>query len=197
MSTHASDSSRPVAEDRLVWIDLEMTGLIVETDVVVEIAVLVTDSALNLLDDDGFDLVINQPAEALAHLDDVVRKMHTRSGLLDAIAASDVTEADAFAGALAYIQRFVPDARTAPLCGNTIGMDRRFLARYAPEIDNHLHYRNVDVSSIKELCRRWYPTVYKGRPGKSEQHRALGDIRESIAELTYYRDQLFVKANSD
>jgi len=197
MSTADANPTRPIAEDRLVWIDLEMTGLIVETDVVVEIAVLVTDSDLNILDPEGFDQVIHQPDEVLANLNDVVRTMHTKSGLLKEIAASTIAEPDAFADALAYIQRFVPAARSAPLCGNTIGMDRRFLARYAPAIDDYLHYRNVDVSSIKELCRRWYPEVYKGRPGKSESHRALDDIRESIAELAYYRSELFVSANSD
>lgn len=194
--TPPEDGAGAVAEDRMVWIDLEMTGLRVETDRIVEIAVLVTDSALTILDEAGYDVVIHQPPDALADLDDVVRKMHTKSGLLDAIAASEVDEATALAGALEYVQRFVPAPRAAPLCGNTIGMDRRFLARYAPELDAYLHYRSVDVSSLKELARRWYPAIYRKRPDKSESHRALDDIRESIAELAYYRDTLFANAGT-
>ena len=178
-------------DDRLVWIDLEMTGLLVETDVIVEIAVLITDSNLEIIDD-GLDIVIHQPDAVLDAMNEVVTKMHTKSGLLDEIRASTVDFDTAIAEALAYIQRFVPTPRSAPLCGNTIGMDRRFLARYAPQLDDHLHYRSIDVSSFKELCRRWYPAIYKDRPGKQESHRALDDIRESIAELRFYRERMLV-----
>lgn len=178
-----------MTDDRLVWIDLEMTGLVVETDVIVEIAVLVTDSNLELLDP-GLDIVIHQPKPVLDAMNDVVTKMHEKSGLLEAIHASTVEFDTAIADTLAYITRFVPKSGVAPLCGNTIGMDRRFLARYAPSIDDYLHYRSIDVSSLKELCRRWYPEVYKQRPGKQESHRALDDIRESIAELAFYREHM-------
>ncbi|HEX6310211.1 MAG TPA: oligoribonuclease [Acidimicrobiia bacterium] len=176
-------------DDRLVWIDLEMTGLEVERHRIVEIAVLVTDSQLEVLDE-GIDLVVHQPPEALAAMDDFVRKMHTKSGLLPTIEASTLSLEAAGAQALAYVGERVPEAGTAPLCGNSIGVDRRFLHRYLPELDNYLHYRSIDVSSLKELCRRWYPEVYAGRPGKAETHRALADIRESIAELRYYREHL-------
>jgi oligoribonuclease len=175
--------------DRLVWLDLEMTGLDVTRHAIVELAVLVTDARLEPLDD-GIDVVVHQPSEALAGMDDVVRRMHERSGLLTAIAASDVTLAEAGARALAYVRGHVPEAGTAPLCGNSIGVDRRFLDRQLPELDAHLHYRSIDVSSLKELCRRWYPEVYRHRPAKKETHRALDDARESIAELRYYRDTI-------
>lgn len=178
------------ADDRLVWIDLEMTGLDVDRDVIVEIAVLVTDADLNLLDDDGLDLVVHAPGEALDAMNDVVKKMHTKSGLLPAIRSSRVTVPEAITDALVYVKKFVPTPRSAPLCGNTIGMDRRFLARYGAELDDYLHYRSIDVSSLKELCRRWYPEVYRRRPGKRETHRALDDIRESIEELRYYRTKM-------
>jgi oligoribonuclease len=179
----------PAAPDLLVWLDLEMTGLDVTRHVIVEVAVLVTDSALEPLDD-GIDVVVHQPETALAEMDDFVTKMHTRSGLLTEIAASDVTLADAQTRALDYVRAHVPDARTAPLCGNSIGVDRRFMHQQLPELDEYLHYRSVDVSSLKELCRRWYPAIYKQRPGKNETHRALDDVRESIAELRYYRDTM-------
>jgi len=182
------------ADDRLVWIDLEMTGLDVDRDVIVEIAVLVTNGQLQLLDPEGLDLVVQAQAAALAAMDDVVVKMHTKSGLLTAIEASELTLADALAQTLAYVQRFVPAPNIAPLCGNTIGMDRRFLNKYAPELDEYLHYRSIDVSSLKELCRRWYPDIYRQRPGKKETHRALDDIRESIEELRFYRQHLLVPA---
>jgi len=178
-------------DDRLVWIDLEMTGLEVERHVIVEIAVLVTDGQLEIVDD-GLDIVVHQPPEALAGMDDYVRTMHTKSGLLAAIEASTVSLADSGAQALDYVRAHVPKAGVAPLCGNTIGMDRRFLDRYLPELDRYLHYRSIDVSSLKELCRRWYPDVYKRRPGKKETHRALDDIRESVAELQYYRESILV-----
>jgi len=177
------------APDLLVWLDLEMTGLEVSRHVIVEIAVLVTDSALVALDD-GIDLVVHQPEDAMAEMDDFVRKMHTRSGLLPAIAASDVTLADAQSRALEYVRSHIPTPRTAPLCGNSIGVDRRFMHQQLPELDEYLHYRSVDVSSLKELCRRWYPKAYKQRPGKKETHRALDDVLESIAELRYYRDAM-------
>jgi len=176
-------------DDRLVWIDLEMTGLDPDRHVIVELAVLVTDPQLEILDD-GLDVVVHQPADALAGMDTFVRTMHTKSGLLPAIEASTVDLATAGGAALDYVKGHVPAAGLAPLCGNTIGMDRRFLARYLPELDGHLHYRSIDVSSLKELCRRWYPAVYKKRPSKKESHRALDDIRESVAELRYYREQI-------
>src|SRR5687767_6697304 len=166
-----------------------MTGLDVVRDTIVEIAVLVTDVELEPLDD-GIDLVVHQPPEALEAMDDFVRKMHTKSGLLPAIGASEVSLDDAGAAALAYVKQHVPEPRTAPLCGNSIGVDRRFLDRYLPDLDGFLHYRSIDVSSLKELCRRWYPEAYKKRPGKAETHRALDDVRESIAELRYYRESM-------
>ena len=175
--------------DRLVWLDLERTGLDVEHDAIVEIAALVTDAALEPLDD-GIDVVVHQPPEVLAAMSDFVRTMHTKSDLLPAIEASTTSLSDAGAAVLAYVRGHVPDAATSPLCGNTIGMDRRFLARYLPELEAHLHYRSIDVSTLKELCRRWYPAVYKRRPGKNERHRALDDVRDSIIELRYYRDAM-------
>jgi len=177
------------AENRLVWLDLEMTGLDVTRHVIVEVAVLVTDAELAPLDE-GLDVVVHQPPEALAEMDDTVRAMHTKSGLLAAIEASTVSLADAGAEALAYVRRHVPEPGVAPLCGNSIGVDRRFLDRQLPELEAYLHYRSIDVSSLKELCRRWYPAVFKHRPGKRETHRALDDVRESIAELRYYRDTM-------
>jgi oligoribonuclease len=183
----ADETASP--SDPLVWLDLEMTGLDVTRHVVVELAVLVTDSALEPLDD-GIDIVIHQPESAMAEMDDFVRKMHTRSGLITEIAASDVTLGDAEARALDYVRSHVPSPRTAPLCGNSIGVDRRFMHQQLSELDEYLHYRSVDVSSLKELCRRWYPDLYKQRPGKNETHRALDDVRESIAELRYYRDAM-------
>jgi oligoribonuclease len=177
------------ADDRLVWIDLEMTGLDVERHRIVEVAVLVTDAQLEMLAD-GLDLVVHQPPEVMAEMDDFVRKMHTKSGLLGEIERSSLTLDDAGTQAVEYIRQFVPEAATAPMCGNSIGVDRRFLDRYLPDLDRYLHYRSIDVSSIKELCRRWYPAVYKKRPGKAETHRALDDIRESVAELRYYREAI-------
>jgi oligoribonuclease len=176
--------------DPLVWLDLEMTGLDVEQHCIVEIACIVTDSDLTPFDD-GIDIVVFADADALARMDDFVRKMHTKSGLLPAISASDVSLADAEARTLEYVRTYVPGPGTAPLCGNSIGTDRRFLDRYMHELDTFLHYRSIDVSSLKELCRRWYPEIYTKRPGKSELHRALDDIRESIEELRFYREKLF------
>jgi oligoribonuclease len=175
--------------------DLEMTGLEPATDAIVEIATLVTDDQLEIVAE-GPDLVVHQPPEALAGMSDVVRDMHTRSGLLAAIGASTTTLADAGAATLDFIRQHVPNPRSVPLCGNSIGTDRRFLAAYLPEIENYLHYRSVDVSTIKELARRWAPDVVDGAPRKETTHRALGDIRESVAELRWYRDNLF-KLSSD
>jgi oligoribonuclease len=183
----------PQAEmsDRLVWIDLEMTGLDTVRHTIVEIAVLITDSELELVDD-GIDLVVHASPEELAEMDDFVRKMHTKSGLLPAIEASTLTLEDAGKAVLAYLAEQLPGPGTAPLCGNSIGVDRRFLDRYLPEVDQYIHYRSVDVSSFKELCRRWYPAVYKQRPDKAETHRALDDIRESIEELRFYRANMLL-----
>ncbi len=167
-----------------------MTGLDTAKHTIVEIAVLLTNSDLELLDD-GIDLIIHASATDLEHMDDFVRNMHTKSGLLDQMAASTLTLADAGAQALEYLRARVPENAT-PLCGNSIGVDRRFLDRYLPELDQYLHYRSIDVSSFKELCRRWNPSVYKGRPGKQESHRALDDIRESLEEMRYYRDHFLV-----
>ena len=176
-------------DDRLVWIDLEMTGLDLERNRIVEIAVLVTDAQLEVLAE-GLDLVVHQPPEVLANMDDFVRKMHTKSGLLPEIERSSLTLEAAGKQAIEYIKQLVPEPGTAPMCGNSIGVDRRFLDRYLPDLDRYLHYRSIDVSSLKELCRRWYPEVYKKRPSKAEMHRALDDIRESVAELRYYRDTI-------
>ena len=182
-------TEKPGPDDRLVWIDLEMTGLDVERHRIVELAVLVTDAQLEILDE-GIDLIVHQPPEALAEMDDFVRKMHTKSGLLPEIEKSALTLESAGAHALAYIGERVPEPGTAPMCGNSIGVDRRFLGRYLPDLDNYLHYRSIDVSSFKELCKRWYPEVYAKRPGKAETHRALADIRESVAELAFYREHM-------
>jgi oligoribonuclease len=176
--------------DRLVWIDCEMTGLSLTHDALVEVAALVTDSDLTVLGD-GIDVVIKPPAAALDQMVDVVRSMHTSSGLLEALDAG-ITLEDAEAQVLDYVQTHVPSARKAPLAGNTVYVDRGFLARDMPALDEHLHYRLVDVSSIKELCRRWFPRVYYSAPAKHGGHRALADIRESIEELKYYRAALFI-----
>ncbi|MET0628222.1 MAG: oligoribonuclease [Acidimicrobiia bacterium] len=181
----------PADDDRLVWLDLEMTGLDVRRHVIVEIAALVTDGGLEPLDE-GIDLVVHQPPQALAEMDDFVRAMHTRSALLPEIEASTLSLDAAGAQVLDYVRRHVPSAGKAPMCGNSIGVDRRFLDHQLPELDAYLHYRSIDVSSLKELCRRWYPAVYKQRPGKAEAHRALADVRESIAELRFYREHLLI-----
>jgi oligoribonuclease len=177
----------------LVWIDCEMTGLDLEKDRLIEVAVLVTDSELNPLDP-GLDLVINAPDDVLDGMTEVVAEMHAKSGLTDAVRASTLTLAEAEQQLLAYIKRFVPERRSAPLCGNSIGTDRGFLARDMQELDDHLHYRMVDVSSLKELARRWFPRVYFAQPPKGLAHRALADIIESVRELAYYRRTLFVPA---
>ncbi len=176
--------------DRLVWIDCEMTGLDLEVDELVEIAVVVTDFELRPLDP-GLQLVIAPSDRALAQMGDFVTQMHRTSGLLDEL-ADGLPLAEVEERALDYIRRFVPQERKAPLAGNTIGTDRMFLAKYMPRIDQYLHYRNVDVSSVKELSRRWYPRVFFRAPEKNGGHRALADIRESIRELRYYRSAVFV-----
>jgi oligoribonuclease len=173
-----------------VWIDCEMTGLDIERDALIEIAAVVTDSELTLLDG-GIDLVIKPPAEAVDQMGDVVRNMHTTSGLLDELEGG-MTLAEACDGVLAYVKHHVPEARKAPLCGNSIATDRWFIARDMPVLDNWLHYRMVDVSSVKELARRWYPRAYFASPEKHGGHRALADIIESVRELRYYREAVFV-----
>jgi oligoribonuclease len=188
-------AAKATADDRLVWVDLEMTGLEVDTDVIVEIACIVTDASLVVLDD-GIELIVHADADALARMGDFVREMHTKSGLLPKIESSEISVAAAQKATLDYVKQHVPKAATAPLCGNSIGTDRRFLARYMTELDDYLHYRSIDVSSLKELCRRWYPEIYRKRPGKAEHHRALDDIRESIEELRFYRDNLLVPKDS-
>jgi oligoribonuclease len=170
--------------------DLEMTGLEPARDAIVEIATLVTDDQLDIVAE-GPDLVVHQPAEVLRGMSDTVRDMHARSGLLSAIDASTTSLADAGAATLDFIRAHVPAPRSVPLCGNSIGTDRRFLARYLPDIENYLHYRSVDVSTIKELALRWAPAVAEGAPRKATSHRALDDVRESVAELRWYRDHLF------
>ncbi|HEU5033319.1 MAG TPA: oligoribonuclease [Mycobacteriales bacterium] len=177
----------------LVWIDCEMTGLDPMRDVLVEIAVVVTDSELTMLDD-GLDILIATEPDKLAAMEDVVREMHTTSGLLEALGSATTSLAEAEDQALAYVQRFVPERRKAPLCGNSIATDRSFISRYMPRLDDHLHYRMVDVSSIKELSRRWYPRAYFNAPVKTGGHRALADIVDSINELRYYREAVFVPA---
>jgi oligoribonuclease len=176
--------------DRLVWIDCEMTGLDLSIDELVEIAVVVTDFELRVLDP-GFQVVIKPDASALENMGEFVTEMHRSSGLLDEI-PNGVSLADAEFQALEYIQRFVPQESKAPLAGNTIGTDRMFLAKYMPRVDHWLHYRNVDVSSVKELSRRWFPRAYIHAPAKNGGHRALADIHESIRELAYYRSAVFV-----
>jgi oligoribonuclease len=170
--------------------DLEMTGLDVEKDVIVEIAVLATSAATLDPLDDGLSVVVAQPPEVLAGMSDFVRQMHEKSGLLTEITSAGIPLEDAGRKVLEYIKGHVPEPRTVPLCGNSIGMDRRFLARYLPEIEEHLHYRSIDVSSLKELCRRWYPEPFGARPQKVDDHRALPDIAASITELRYYRETI-------
>ncbi len=176
--------------DRLVWIDCEMTGLDLERDALIEIACLVTDGQLTVRDA-GVDLVIKPPAEALDQMADIVRDMHTSSGLLAALPAG-VTLAEAQEQVLSYVRQHIAESRKVPLCGNSIATDRSFLARDMPELDAFLHYRMVDVSSVKELARRWYPRAYFASPEKHGGHRALADITESIRELRYYREAVFV-----
>jgi oligoribonuclease len=176
--------------DRLVWIDCEMTGLDFVEDALVEVAALVTDFDLNVLGE-GVDLVIKPPAQAVEQMVPFVRDMHTASGLIEEFGDGTTLE-DAQAQVLAYIRAHCPEGSRPPLAGNSVGTDRTFIARDMPELDAHLHYRMVDVSSIKELCRRWYPRIYYAQPGKGLAHRALADIKESIRELAYYRRTAFV-----
>ena len=176
--------------DPLVWIDCEMTGLDLSRDALVEIACLVTDGDLKILDD-GINLVIKPPAESLQTMPELVRQMHTASGLLAELDAG-ITLDQAQEQVLAYIKGHIKDSRRVPLCGNSIATDRAFLARDMPELDSFLHYRMIDVSSIKELSRRWFPRAYFASPEKHGGHRALADIRESVQELRYYRDAVFV-----
>ncbi|NJP41965.1 oligoribonuclease [Actinacidiphila epipremni] len=176
--------------DRMVWIDCEMTGLSLAHDALIEVAALVTDSELNVLGE-GVDVVIRPPAEALDTMPEVVRSMHTSSGLLEELAGGmSLPEAERIV--LDYVRAHVAEPRKAPLCGNSVSTDRGFLARDMPTLEQHLHYRIVDVSSVKELARRWYPRAYFNSPEKNGNHRALADIRESIAELRYYREAVFV-----
>ena len=179
----------------LAWMDLEMTGLDVENDVIVEIATLITDDELNVIAE-GPNLVIGTTEEHLASMNEVVVKMHTSSGLLDRIRASDLTVDDACQQTLAFLKKHIGSARTVPLCGNSIGTDRRFLDRYMPDVENFLHYRSVDVSTVKELARRWYPSEFSAMPRKATAHRALDDIVESIEELRYWRATIFAGANA-
>ena len=179
--------------EELVWIDCEMTGLDLKSDKLIEIAALVTDADLNILGD-GIDVVIHADEDALSGMVDVVAKMHSNSGLDKEVLASTVDIPTAEKMVLDYIRDHVKQAKTAPLCGNSIGTDRGFIARDMPALDEYLHYRMIDVSSIKELCRRWFPRIYFGQPEKGLAHRALADIHESIRELKYYRGTAFVPA---
>jgi oligoribonuclease len=171
--------------------DLEMTGLDPARHVIVEIATLLTDDELRPIAE-GPDIVVHATAEELEGMDDVVRSMHSRSGLTAAIESSQISLAEAGRQTLHFLQAHISEPRSIPLCGNSIGTDRRFLAAQLPEVENFLHYRSIDVSSIKELCRRWYPAILAAAPPKQEAHRALDDIRESIAELAYYRSTIFI-----
>jgi oligoribonuclease len=180
----------------LAWMDLEMTGLDPDRHVIVEIATLITDDDLVVVAE-GPDLVVHATEAELAEMPPIVVQMHTRSGLLDAIRASTLTLEEAGQQTLRFLRQHVPEARTVPLCGNSIGTDRRFLARYLPAIEEHLHYRSVDVSTLKELARRWNPALVAAAPRKQEAHRALGDIRESVAELRFYREHFLRSAPAD
>lgn len=186
----------PLEEDRIVWIDCEMTGLEPERHVLVEIAALVTDADLNILGD-GVDIVIHASETELAQMDEFVTNMHSRSGLTDEIRASSIDITTAEAAVLDYIKEWVPAARIAPLAGNSIASDRGFIHRYMPELDQFLHYRMIDVSSFKELARRWYPAVFTGQPQKGMSHRALADIKESIRELDFYRRAMLVEKQKE
>ena len=185
VTTTNDAANQRALSDRIIWIDCEMTGLSLRTDALVEVAALVTDFELTVLGD-GIDVVIKPPAEAIAQMDEFVRDMHTTSGLLDELDGG-VSLEEAQSLVLDHVREFVPEPRKAPLGGNSVATDRGFLARDMPDLEAHLHYRIIDVSSIKELSRRWYPRVYFNAPKKAGGHRALADIKESIAELRYYR----------
>ena len=187
----ASTPNQESKNDRIVWIDCEMTGLDTGSDALVEIAALVTDSELNILGE-GVDIVIHAPDTKLDAMLPVVRDMHASSGLTEEIRESTVTLAEAEKAVLDYVRQWVPVGGSAPLAGNSIATDRGFIARDMPELNSYLHYRMIDVSSIKELCKRWYPRIYFGQPEKGMSHRALADIKESIRELQYYRSTAFV-----
>jgi len=176
----------------LVWIDCEMTGLNPDTECLVEIAAVITDTELNVMDE-GIDLVIKPRAGTIEAMGDYVRKMHTDSGLINEFEHGLELE-DAEAQVLEYIKKYIPTAKTTPLAGNTISTDRLFISKYMPKLDDHLHYRNIDVSTIKELAKRWYPRAYFQAPKKDGGHRALADILESIEELKYYRQSVFVES---
>ncbi|MFG3619114.1 oligoribonuclease [Nocardia sp. NPDC047654] len=180
-----------MSDKYMVWMDCEMTGLRLDSDKLIEVAALVTDSDLNILGE-GVDIVIHADDDALAAMPAVVADMHARSGLTEEVRRSTVTLEEAEQRVLDYIRQYIPTPRTVPLAGNSIATDRGFIARDMPLLDAHLHYRMVDVSSIKELCRRWYPRIYFGQPEKGLSHRALADIQESIRELEYYRRTAFV-----
>jgi oligoribonuclease len=186
-----ASSSLLGVNDRLVWIDCEMTGLDLGADALIEVAALVTDFELNVLGE-GVDIVVKPPPEALDQMDDFVRNMHTVSGLLEEL-ADGVTLEEAEQQVLAYVREHCPEGSRPPLAGNTVATDRAFLARDMPDLESYLHYRIVDVSSIKELSRRWYPRAYFNAPAKNGNHRALADIQESIEELRYYRSAVFVQ----
>ncbi|HEV8024115.1 MAG TPA: oligoribonuclease [Candidatus Nanopelagicales bacterium] len=190
MSEEQAETANAAPSGRMVWIDCEMTGLDPTTDQIVEIAAIVTESDLTELDE-GITIVIKPDDEPLANMDEVVVKMHNESGLIHEI-PNGTTLADAQTRVLDYVTSHIPEARKAPLAGSSVYVDRMFLANYMPELDAHLHYRLVDVSSIKELTKRWYPKAYYNTPEKTGNHRALADIRESIAELRYYRDAVMV-----
>jgi len=174
----------------LAWIDLEMTGLDPSVEVIVEIAVLLTDDDLEIVAE-GPDLVVFQPAEKLAAMGEVVTRMHASSGLTVAVAASTISLNEAGRHVLDFLRQHIPEPGTVPLCGNSIGTDRRFLAAYLPDLEQFFHYRSIDVSTVKELCRRWYPEAYAKAPSKAGAHRALDDIRESVKELRHYRETIF------
>ncbi len=182
--------TQPTIASMLAWIDLEMTGLDPSTEVIVEIAVLLTDDDLEIVAE-GPDVVVFQPAEKLAGMVDVVRRMHRSSGLTAAVAVSTTSLDDAGRQVLDFLRQHIPEPGTVPLCGNSIGTDRRFLAAYLPDLDRFFHYRSIDVSTVKELCRRWYPEAYGAAPAKASNHRALDDIRESVKELRHYRETIF------
>lgn len=182
-------SRAPKPSPYLVWADCEMTGLDIKTDTLVEIALVVTDSDLNIVDE-GIDIVIQESAEKLDAMADVVKKMHEKSGLTKEILKSNISVGQAEEQCLDYLKKLGIKGGSAPLCGNSIGVDRRYLDKYMPKLDFFLHYRSVDVSSFKELCRRWYPEVFDARPQKLGEHRALGDIMGSIQEMKYYREHM-------